>query len=396
MKILEMNSVCGIKSTGRIVSDLYHMFVDRGHQCKVAYGRENPMRVPEQDVYRIGNDMDVRAHALMSRITDKSGLYSRGATRRFIAWVREYNPDLIHIHNIHGYYIDIQQLFEYIREENKQVIWTLHDCWAFTGHCAYFDFCNCDRWRSGCYDCPQKSAYPASLFLDNSRKNYESKKNLFQNLDMQIVTPSDWLNRVVKQSFLGDYQVTTINNGIDLEQFSPRKSEFRTKYKLEDEKIILGVASVWDQRKGLRDFIRLAEKLEDCYKVVLVGLSQEQQGSLPDNVIAISRTDSVEELAEIYSVADVFVNPTYEDNFPTTNIEALACGTPVITYDTGGSPEIIDNTCGIVVDKGDVDGLVKQIPIACELTSDACIQRSKRFDRNENYLEYLELTNKRG
>ncbi len=394
MKILEINSVCGIKSTGRIVSDLYDVLTQNGHECKVAYGREKSARVPGKDVYRMGSENDVKFHALMSRITDKTGFYSKSATIRFIEWMQDYNPDIVHLHNIHGYYINIVLLFNYLKSANKKVIWTLHDCWAFTGHCAYFDFVACEKWRSECHDCEQKGTYPTSMIADNSRRNFKRKKELFTGLDMTIVTPSDWLRDITKQSFLSEYEITTVNNGIDLTQFSPVKSNFRKKYKLEDKTIILGVASIWDRRKGLSDFVKLSKMLDDKYKIVLVGLTKSQIDALPKNILAIERTDSVHELTEIYSAADVFLNPTYEDNFPTTNIEALACGTPVITYNTGGSPESIDESSGLVVKQGDLSAVMQMLLQISKFTVVNCTKRSELFDKNNNYLQYLDLINK--
>ncbi len=391
MKIFEINSVCGIKSTGRIVSDLYDVFTRHGHECKVAYGRELPQIVPNEHVYRIGNESDVKHHALMSRITDKTGFYSKTATKLLITRIKNYNPDVIHLHNIHGYYINIEILFNYLREEKKKVIWTLHDCWPFTGHCAYFDFVGCEKWKTQCAECPQKKEYPQSVFLDNSKRNFQLKKQLFTGLDITLVTPSNWLKDMVKQSFLGEYDVVTINNGIDLSEFKPAISDFRKRNNLADKKIVLGVASIWDRRKGLKDFIKLSKMLDDKYKIVLVGLSDAQQKEIPKNILALSKTDSIRELAEIYTVADVFVNPTYEDNFPTTNIEALACGTPVITYKTGGSPEIIDENCGIVIEKGDINALRDSLDEAQKFTKEDCIKRSESFDKHKNYLKYLEI-----
>ncbi len=391
MKIVLINSVCGIKSTGRICSDLYEVYKNQGHICKVAYGRDLPQKVCDEDLYRIGTDADVKHHALMSRITDKTGFYSKTATKLFITWLKDYDPDVVHLHNIHGYYINIEILFNYLREENKKIIWTLHDCWPFTGHCAYFDFCACEKWRTGCYECPQKKEYPQSILKDNSKANFEAKKQLFKGLDMTMITPSDWLNRVVKQSFLGDYKAVTINNGIDKEQFKPTISDFRKRHDLIGKKIILGVASIWDRRKGLEDFVGLSKKIDENYKIVLVGLSESQSKGIPKNILTIERTDSIRELAEIYTTADVFVNPTYEDNFPTTNIEALSCGTPVITYKTGGSPEIIDENCGFVVEKGDINALRDKICEAGKFTKEDCLRRSESFDKHKNYLKYVEI-----
>lgn len=360
MKVLMINSVCGIRSTGRICTDIAESLKNDGHICKIAYGRETvPDRYKEYAV-RIGSDFSVKVHAGLSRIFDKSGFYSKHATQKFIKWVREYDPDIIHLHNLHGYYLNIKVLFDYLKSADKPVIWTLHDCWAFTGHAAYCEAVGCEKWKTGCNRCPQKTKYPAGLIFDNSKKNFSRKRKIFTGVkNLTVVTPSKWLADLVKQSFLSEYPVQVINNGIDLSIFKPTQGCFKEKYGLTDKKIILGVASVWEERKGFDDFIKLSEKLNEEYRIVLVGVSKEQIALLPKNILGIERTNNATELAEIYTAADVFVNPTYEDNYPTVNLEAQACGTPVITYKTGGSIESVptDN----IVDKGSIDCIVNKI-----------------------------------
>ena len=342
MKVLQINSVCGIRSTGRICTDLADVLLQDGHECKIAYGRESVPEKYRKIAVRIGNDLDAKMHALQSRIFDNAGFGSRQATEKFIEWVKEYNPDIIHLHNIHGYYINIEVLFNYLAESNKPVVWTLHDCWAFTGHCAYFSYVKCDKWKTGCFNCPQKKRYPSSLLWDASKQNWQKKKALFTSVkNMTLVTPSKWLANEVKKSFLSNYPMKVIANGINLDVFKPTPSDFKEKNGLVGKKIILGVASSWSECKGLKDFIELSKILDEKYKIVLVGLSGNQIKGLPENVMAISRTNNVKELAEIYTAADIFFNPTYEDNFPTVNLEAQACGTPVITYRTGGSVESV-------------------------------------------------------
>ena len=335
-----INSVCGIRSTGRICTDLADALTEQGHEVKIAYGRETVPEKYQKYAVRIGNDTDTKLHGLRSRIFDDTGYGSKKATERFIEWVKSYDPDVVHLHNIHGYYINIELLFRYLAKAKKHVIWTLHDCWPFTGHCVYFDYAKCDRWKTGCYKCPQKKEYPASMVADRSKKNWEKKKALFTSVkDMVFVTPSQWLADLLKQSYLGSYPVKVINNDIDLTVFRPTEGDFREKNGLTGKKVLLGVASVWDRRKGLKDYIKLSENLDDNYRIVLVGLSEEQIKSLPKNIIGISRTNNTKELAEIYTAADLLVNLTYEDNYPTVNLEAQACGTPVISYRTGGSTE---------------------------------------------------------
>lgn len=334
MKILQIN-IFATLSTGRIAVDLYKTLVENGNEGCIAFARGSI----EKDVpnIKIGSELDVKLHGIATRITDKTGFYSTKPTKKLIEQIKQYNPDIIHLHNIHGYYINIELLFDFLKDYNKPVIWTLHDCWAFTGHCAYFDLANCNKWKSHCEKCPQKKEYPKSLFLDNSYWNFNKKRELFCGVkNMTLVTPSKWLSELVKFSFLKEYPIEVINNGIDLSVFKPTESNIRKHYNLEDKFIILGVAGVWDKRKGLSDFIELSKNLDDRFRIVVVGVTEKQRQRLPKNMVGILRTHNVKELAQLYSAADVFVNPTYEDNFPTTNLEALACGTPVITYNTGG------------------------------------------------------------
>ncbi len=367
MKVLMINSVCGIRSTGRICTDIAETLEAQGHTCKIAYGRESVPQKYEKYAVRIGTDTGVKIHGALSRVFDTSGFHSRLATKKFIKWVKQYDSDVIHLHNIHGYYLHIGELFKYLKTCGKKILWTLHDCWAFTGHCSYFDFARCEKWKTGCYKCSQKKRYPASLLRDRSKKNYSLKKKWFTGIDnLTIITPSQWLADIVKQSFLGEYTVEVVRNGIDLNVFKPTESDFRVRYGLEDKKILLGVASTWEERKGLADFLKLAEMVDEDYAIVLVGLSEKQMQDLPKNVIGITRTNSTKELAQIYTTADVFLNLTYEDNYPTVNLEAQACGTPVITYRTGGSVESVSPEN--VVDKGDLPAVFRKIQLSGKLS----------------------------
>ncbi len=385
MKVLEINVVCGIKSTGRICTDLASCLIADGDSCLVAYGREYVPDEYSEISYKFCSDFSVKTHAVISRIFDCAGFCSVKDTKRLIKKIEEYNPDVIHLHNLHGYYINIRYLFEYLKKSQKPVVWTLHDCWAFTGHCCHFDLAQCFKWKDGCNNCILKSNYPSSLFLDRSEVNYKEKKQLFTDLDnMTIVTPSQWLANLVKESYLSKFPVKVINNGIDTDIFKPTPSDFREKYSLENKKVVLGVSSLWTKNKGIEDLIRLSELLDDNCKIVLVGkVSQD----LPENVFAIGRTDSREELAKIYTMADVFVNPTYEDTYPTVNLEAQACGTPVVTYKTGGSPECVDATYGAIVEQGNINELADVIS--------RDFSRVKvnpfDFDKNTKYREYIEL-----
>lgn len=361
MKILMINSVCGVKSTGRICTDLAKELEKNGHEVKIAYGREKVPLEYQKYAIRIGNDLDVKIHGLQSRLFDMAGFGSKKVTQKFIEWIKKYNPDVIHLHNLHGYYINIGILFQYLKKEFRgKIIWTLHDCWAFTGHCAYFDYVRCEEWKKECKRCVQKKEYPKCVGVSNSNNNFFKKKQLFTGIDnLIIVTPSQWLADLVKNSFLKEYKVKVIHNGIDTKIFKKIETDIKSRYNLKEKKIILGVAAIWDRRKGLDYFIEVSNKLDNSYQIVVIGINKEQKQQLPQNIIGILKTSSVKELIEWYSVADIFVNPTLEDNYPTTNLEAIACGTPVITFNTGGSLESAI-FYGKVVNKN-IDELIRAI-----------------------------------
>lgn len=369
MKALMINSVCGIRSTGRICAKLARELEVEGHEVKIAFGRERT--VPEQFqkyAVPIGCGLDVKIHALRTRLLDDHGFGSRYATKKFLKWADIYDPALLWLHNIHGYYINVELLFNWIKSRPQmQVYWTLHDCWAFTGHCTYFTAVKCERWRTGCESCPQKGQYPASVLVDNSSINYFRKKDLFTGVcSMKLITPSKWLAELVRQSFLREYPVEVQHNTIDTETFKPTAGNFRKNHGLEDKKLILGVASVWNGRKGFQDFLKLAGVLDNSYALVLVGTSDAQMRRLKSNMIGIRGTNSARELAEIYTAADVFFNPTYEDNYPTVNLEAQACGTPVVTYNSGGSAETLYTAESVSVRTGDLEGSIHVLKKICE------------------------------
>lgn len=351
VKVLLINSVCGIGSTGRICTDLARGFEAQGHEVRIAYGRDDTV-APEFEKYtmRIGTAFDRNIHALETRLFDLHGFGSRAATRRFLQWAEEYDPQLLWLHNIHGYYINIELLFAWIKKRPQmQVKWTLHDCWAFTGHCAYFTYVGCEQWKTGCKKCPQLRRYPKCYGVADVAKNYARKKKAFCGVpQMKLIVPSNWLKALVQQSFLEEYPVEVKYNTIDTSIFKPTPSDFRQRYGLEDKKIILGVASTWDKRKGLDDFVELAGMLDDKYVIVLVGLSKKQIRKKPKNIIGIQRTNSPYELAAIYTAADVFVNPSREESFGLTNFEAASCGIKSIVYENTACEELVYLNHGIV------------------------------------------------
>lgn len=368
MKILLVNSVCGIGSTGRICSQLASALKERGDECKIAYGRSSV--VPgdcAEFAMRIGGKKDVLEHIVETRLFDNHGFASKKATEKWLCEVQKFNPDIIHLHNIHGYYVNIESLFSYIKGSKTPVVWTLHDCWTFTGHCAHYDSVGCTKWHDGCFDCKQKRQYPASFFKDASNDNYKKKKEIFLSAsDLTLVTPSHWLAQQVKQSFLKERTVKVIPNGIDLDVFHPCKSDLRKKYGLINKKIVLSVSNVWDELKGLDTMLKLADSLPEEYKVVLIGIKREQATYIPPNIITIEHTDSQEELAKWYSCADVFVNASVQETMGLTSIEAAACGAPIVVPDATALPEVASALGGAVVKPHDMDSLVSAVKYLSE------------------------------
>ena len=397
--LLQINIVVNYGSTGHIAEDIGQHAIQHGWDSYIAYGR-NP-RLSKSKTIRIGTDCDVNLHGLQTLLFDRHGLASVKPTKKLIEKIQEIKPDIIHLHNIHGYYINYEILFDFLNSADIPVIWTLHDCWAMTGHCAHFEFVDCDKWKTQCYSCPLKNKYPSSLLIDCSKTNYIRKKRLFNSVrNMTLVPVSNWLRSIVNSSFLSDYTVQVINNGINLNIYTPKKGNvFHTKYKLSNYFIILGVAHIWSIKKGLNDFIKLSKLLSDNFKIVLVGLSKKQLNDLPTNILGIPLTENTEQLADLYSAADLFVNPTWEDNFPTTNIEALACGTPVVTYKTGGSLEAIDSDTGFIVEQGDINGILDAVKAVKDngksYYTKVCRFRAEQFyNKVDRCQDYIDLYNR--
>lgn len=390
MKLLQINTTVNSGSTGRIAEEIGGFVMNQGWASYIAYGRGD--RPSKSQTIKIGNKFDQAFHLLGTRLFDKHGFYSTSATKELIRKIDNIEPDIVHLHNLHGYYLNLAVFFEYLGAKKYQVVWTFHDCWPFTGHCTYFDAVNCEKWKTQCFDCPNKRAYPSTYF-DSSRQNFINKKFILSSaVKLNIITPSRWLLHHVEESFLKAHGGRVINNGVNLKIFKPLTNFHRKP----DEFIILGVASLWDKRKGLDDFIKLRELLPANYRITLIGLSKRQIDTLPPGIQGIERTESIAELISYYNFAEVFVNPTYVDNFPTTNIEALACGTSVITYNTGGSPEAIDEHTGLIYEKGDIEGIAEGVKKICgdgkESYSRSCRKRAEDFyDKNQRYADYLKL-----
>ncbi|SLM11069.1 conserved hypothetical protein [uncultured spirochete] len=397
MKILQINSVFNYGSTGKIVEQLNSLIMKQGWTSYVAYGRHFHNSILKK--FKFSSTLEVIINILETRIFDNHGFGTQHATKKLVSYIEKIKPDVVHIHNLHGYYINIQELFKYLKNSSLPVIITLHDCWTFTGHCAHFDYIGCEKWKEHCMKCPQIRSYPASFFIDRSYKNFELKRELFNSIsNLTIVPVSEWINGLVQQSFLASKSRVVIKNGVNLDLFKPLNSRqsIINKYNLQGRYIILAVASIWSARKGLNDILCIADNIGNEYLFIIVGDRINKVASKRSNVKIIRKTEDQEELVELYSAADLFINPTYEDTLPTTNIEALACGTPVLTYNTGGSPETIDSETGFIVPKGDIDAMIQVIRSFSQKGKDsmtvACRKRAEKyFNKDERFMDYIKL-----
>lgn len=404
IKVLQINTVYkNGGSTGRIVYDLKSIGEKNNIMMYVAYGYEYSKLLEEDYIKtkKLEGILELKWNILKTRLFAHHGFYNLRATRRLIRYMDEIKPDIIHLHNIHNHYVNIAMLFDYIKKHNIPVIWTLHDCWSFTGWCAYFDLAKCDKWKSGCKgECRCLHDYPFTWFFNRSQQNFLDKKRTFCGVkDLTLITPSQWLADLTRESFLNDYPVEVINNGVDTDIFKPKTdNNIRSKYGVpQTTKVILALMSGFNKRKGAEYLLKLPDLLSDNECLVIVGISNRQKKMLPrKHCIGITRTDNVNDLASIYSTADVFINPTLEDNFPTTNIESLACGTPVITFRTGGSIESVDDTTGLIVSQGNLNELLISIRSIISKGKgeykDACIEKAKvQYNKAKQYQKYIEL-----
>lgn len=400
--LLQINPVLrGSTSTGRIMQEIGDLALRNGWESCIAYGRGRDGLLPcHSRTIPVGSRWSTLWHGLQTRLFDRHGLASTEATRRFVREIERIRPDVIHIHNLHGYFLDYRVLFDFLSQSGTPVVWTVHDCWLYTGHCYYYSYAGCDRWRTECHDCPQRRAFPASWLVDRSRQNFRDKRASFTSLrkgQLTIVPVSEWIRTEMSRSFLRECDFRVIHNGIDTEIFdicAPQTA--RARYGLGDKHLLLGVASIWSHEKGLDDFIRMAQLLADDELIVLVGIKPSERRRLPPNIVGIARTENVRELAELYSAADAFLNPTWQDNYPTVNLEAIACGTPVVTYRTGGSVEAVTPLTGRVVAQGDVAGMLHE---AREIRrrgkayyQPLCRSHALRsFNKEDRYRDYLHL-----
>ena len=394
MRVFQLNTFCGVKSTGRIACEIAKLVQQDGGECRIGYGVPGVSEDSKSFAFQIGTPIERKLHAVIRKLFDAEGYGSWFATQKLIRQIKDFKPDLIHLHNLHGCYLHLPKLFKYLAKSDLPVVWTLHDCWPFTGHCAYFDYSGCDRWKTKCHHCPQQKSYPVCIGVDGSKRNHRMKQKYFSLIKkLTFVAPCQWMTKHIGASSLDDSSVRVIVNGVNLTTFSPVQSDIRVQYSLQNKKICLSVASEWDKRKGLDYLLHAARSLGESYTFVIIGLSNEQIASLPVNMIGIEHTSDVRELAAWYTAADCFVNPTLEDNMPMVNLEALACGTPVVVFETGGCPEAIDSSCGIVVPKGDVEALCSAITRAVNgaFSKENCMKRAQQFDCSQTFQSYLAL-----
>lgn len=392
MKIVQINSECGRGSTGRIALSISNLLTQRGIENYIFYSG-NHISDYEFGI-QVNSKFDLRCHQVLSCFFGNQGWHSYFATKKLIRKLEDIKPNVIHLHNIHGYYLHVPTLFNYLKKQKIRVVWTLHDCWPITGHCTHFINNGCNKWKTECKQCANKREYPYSWFFDRSRELYRQKKELFTGFkDMIVVTPSHWLANIVAESFLKDCKLEVLPNGINLSVFHPIEDNLRTQFHCEGKKIILGVSAVWNVSKGLDIFCELANRLDDSYQIILVGTTDKVDAKLPKNIISIHRTQNQEELVKIFSMADLFLNPTRADNYPTVNLESIACGTPVMTFQTGGSPESAGMDNSMIIKSNTIEETMAKIGSHDFSKKDSarCNELRKLFDERLCYEKYLEL-----
>ena len=395
MTVVSINT-CTTGSTGRIMLGIAQAARKSGFQY---YTFSPKQRHDTSDTIAdhcyFGHWLDAAVCVRLAALTGLNGCFSFYNTVSLLKKLKKIKPDIVHLHNLHDNYVNLKMLFLFIKKHKIKVLWTLHDCWSFTGGCPHFLSSECSGWQKNCSDCPGYS-YPSGR-AECSKAILKMKIKTFGGVDcMMIATPSLWLKQIAEQTFLNQYPICVIHNGIDCNVFKPTESNVRETYGIDKNKfVLLGVAYNWGKKKGLDVFSALSEQIDDLkYQIVLVGTDDTIDKQLPKNIVSIHKTQSKAELAAIYSTADLFVNPTREEVFGMVNIEALACGTPVITFRTGGSPECIDQTCGTVVDCDNFIELKEKIQQICELheyTADMCMKRARAFDEKEIYYNYINI-----
>lgn len=397
-KVVQINPVVSFGSTGRIVEQIGRIAQNRGWESYVAYSaRFN--NTSTSKLIPVGNRLDASMHALYTRIFDRHGLASASATKKLVNKLIKLKPEIVHLHNIHGYFINYPILVNYLMESNAYTIWTFHDFWPITGHCTYFFDVKCEKWKTQCSHCPKKKLYPKSIVFDNSRQNHHLKREYFSKLKKLTIAPvSKWVSSLVSESFLGKNEILPIYNGVDTDVFFPKKNteKLKTDLGLQGKFVLLGLATTWGKRKGWDDYFMLSKKIPDDIRIIMVGVDAEQKELLPSNILGIERTENLDKLVELYSMADIVLNISYQETFGLTTAEGLACGTPSIVYNCTASPELIDQQTGIIVEPGDVDGVLSAILTIKNKTKESfrnnCRNRALNlFSMKDRYNDYIDL-----
>lgn len=392
MKILQINACYGYLSTGIIIEDLEKEIYKSEGVCYVAY--QTAVKEPVCG-FRIGNKFDRYIHGIHSRIFGKQGYRSNRATKKLLKWIVSVNPDIIHLHNLHSNYLNFNMLCDYIAEKNIKTVYTFHDCWAFTGKCSHYASASCDKWQTSCGNCPQLKNEVPSLIFDNTGKVLKDRTQHLNKIpDLTIVPCSFWMEEQIKKSLLKPKRIVTLYNGTDTNMFRPHSNSFRKDYKLDDKFLILGFANKWSNTKNIEGVKFISGNLADDEIIVIVGCNEKQKElfSKFKNIVPVGYIGDRQLLSDIYSSADVFVNLTYEDTLPTVNMESICSKTPVITFNSCGSPELVSSSTGIVVDKGDFEGILNAIRFVKENSAQFDFEDLiKKYDKNVCYNKYIEL-----
>ncbi len=384
-------------STKRIMDNILDKAEENGYETYSFSGNWKTSQKSKSNRIIFGYEIENKVSGFFAKLTGLHGYFSILGTISLIRKLNHIKPDIIHLHNLHLWTINIPILIRYINRNRIPVVWTLHDCWGLTGHCTHFIQSNCDKWMDGCYSCKNRHTYPFS-YLDSTKMMWNKKRKWFTSImALTIVVPSVWLKCVVEKSYLAAKKCIVINNGVNQSIFRRDSKEGYESINIDGKYVILGVAYSWSQKKGLDEFVRLANELDENYQIILVGTTEEIDKQLPKRITSIHRTENIYQMAELYHKANVFANPTREDNFPTTIMESISCGTPVVTYDVGGCREILDEKTGIVVPVNDYHLFKESIINICNAPKstyiDACVQRAERYNENVKYQEYINLYN---
>lgn len=391
--LLQINSDINWGSIGRITEQIGILSISHGWDSYVVYGRDST--TSSLNTIKVGSKFETYEHYVENVLFDNDGLASRRSTKRLVEIIKNLNPDIIHLHNIHDHWLNYDILFKFLATLEIPIVWTLHDCWSFTGGCSHYTVNQCFQWETECNKCKfKKGLLP---IIEQTGTHYHTKKKLFNSLDNLVLVPvSNWLEGEIRKSFLKEQRIYRIYNGIDISVFRNIKSSIKKKYGIEDKSLLVALATAWSEHKGLNDYKALATKLPKDVCLMLVGLNKKQISGLPDSIIGIERTQDVNELVETYSAADIVLNLSYEETFGLTTVEGFACGTPGIVYKSTASPELVTPKTGLVVKPGDIDGVATAVREILkkgkEYYTKACRERAVNvFNKDDRFADYIKL-----